>query len=96
MNETSSRRVEPWVVVDPELKREWVLPQALQYYVVEDRSTGMWHICDRFTDTFVPGTEASTRPETIRRFYQWCERQMPDGTPISRAPAGVAHHGETG
>jgi hypothetical protein len=94
MNDTS-RRIEPWVVVDPELRREWVLPQALKYYIVED-SAGMWHICDRFTDTFVPGTESRTRAETIRRFYQWCERQMPVGTPIGRAPAGVAHHGETG
>ena len=42
------------------------------------------------------GTESSTRPETIRRFYQLCKREMPEGTTIGRAPADVAHHGETG
>ena len=92
----SERKLEPWVVVDPGFRREWVLPQALQYYVVEDRRTGKWFICDRWTDTPVPGTETATRPETIRRFYQWCNREMPEGTTIGRASAEVAHHGDTG
>lgn len=96
MNDTSWQNREPWVVVDPDLKREWVVPQPLQYYVVESRTTGMWFICDRWTDSVVPGTEAPTRPEAIRRFYSWCKREMPEGTRIGRALAGVAHHGETG
>ncbi len=84
------------MVVDPGLKREWVLPQALQYYVVEDQKAGKWFICDRFSDVSIPATEATTRADAIRRFYKWCGREMPDGTAIDRAPAGVAHHGETG
>lgn len=96
MNDSSSRKLEPWVVVDPEFKREWVLPQALQYYVVENKGTGKWFICDRWTDTALPGTESPTRSETIRRFYQWCKREMPEGTTIGRAAADVTHHGRTG
>jgi hypothetical protein len=92
----SSRKLEPWVVVDPHFKREWVLPQALQYYVVEDRDKGTWFICDRWADIPVPGTESPTRGETIRRFYKWCGREIPEGTTLGHAPAGVAHHGETG
>jgi len=96
MNDTASRQVEPWVVVDPGLKREWMLPQVLQYYLVEDKKAGKWFICDRFNDLAVPGTEASTRPEAIRRFYKWCKREMPKGATIGPAMAGVAHHGEGG
>lgn len=96
MNDTASRKLEPWIVVDPGFKREWVLPQALQYYVVEDKKAGKWFVCDRFSDLAVPSTEAPTRPEAIRSFYKWCNREMPVGTTISNAPPGVAHHGETG
>jgi len=92
----SERKLEPWIAVDPGLKREWVLPNGLQYYVVEDRSTGKWFICDRWTDSAVPNTKAPTRPEAIRLFYKWCNREMPEGTVIGRASTDIAHHGETG
>ena len=96
MNDSAWQQREPWVVVDSDLKREWVVPQPLQYYVVEDRRTGTWFICDRWTDLAIHGTEAPTRPEAIRRFYKWCKREMPEGAAIARAMTGVAHHGETG
>jgi hypothetical protein len=92
----SSQKAEPWAVVDPEFKREWVVPQGLQYYVVEERASGKWFICDRWADTPVPGTEARTRAAAIRAFYKWCGREIPEGTTIEHAPSGVAHHGETG
>jgi hypothetical protein len=96
MSDTPSRNLEPWVVIDSDSKREWVLPKALQYYVVEDEIPGRWFICDRFTDSPVPSTNASTRAEAIRLFYKWCSREMPLGRTIGDAPPGVAHHGETG
>lgn len=96
MNDSRWQKRGPWVVVDPDFKREWVFAHPMQYYVVEDQTTGMWFVCDHFTDLPVPTTEAKTRPESIRRFYKWCGREMPDGATIGRAPAGVAHHGETG
>jgi hypothetical protein len=96
MDDLSWQNREPWVVVDPDLKREWAFPQPMEYNVVQDRTTGMWFVCDRFADVAVPTTEAKSRPEAIRRFYKWCGREMPDGATIVRAPAGVAHYGETG
>lgn len=96
MEETKYKLKGPWVVLDPVFKREWVLPQPLRYYVVEDRQHGTWFVCDRWTDLPVPSTETSTRPEAIRRFYEFCNRQMPEGTRITRALAGTAHHGEQG
>lgn len=86
----------PWVVVDPLFKREWVVPEPLRYYVVESRQTGKWFICDRWTDEDVPNTEARTRDEAIRLFYEVCNRPMPDGVTIGQPLPGVAHHGENG
>jgi len=96
MNDTEYQNREPWVVVDPDFKREWVVPQPLQYYVVEDRKAGTWFVCDRWTDLAVHSTESPTRAEAIRRFYKWCKREMPEGATVPRAMSGVAHHGETG
>ena len=31
---------EPWIVVDPFFKREWLIPQGVRYYIVEDKTTG--------------------------------------------------------
>ncbi|MGO8930475.1 MAG: hypothetical protein ACLQU3_26710 [Limisphaerales bacterium] len=94
MKDSSSRKLQPWVVVDPgsKPKREWVLPQALQYCVVQNRDTGTWFICDRWEDAPVPGTESSTRPVAIRRFYRWCKREMPKGMRIGKPLAGVVHY----
>jgi hypothetical protein len=94
--ESSYRKKEPWVVVDPDFKREWVVPEPLRYYVVEDRKAGTWFICDRWTDVAVPETDGRTRTDAIRRFYKWCKREMPEGTSIAHTLAGVSHHGETG
>ena len=91
-NESKYNPKGPWVVLDPDFKREWVIPQPLRYFVVEDRKRGTWFICDRWTDFAVPNTEAPTRPEAIRRFYKFCNREMPKGTPISRALPGTEHH----
>ena len=87
---------EPWVVVDPDFKREWLLPQPLQYYVVKDKTTGLWSVCDRYLDLMVPTTEARTREQPIRRFYKWCKRPVPVGETFSKLKVKIAHQGETG
>lgn len=51
----------PWVAVDPSSKREWLLPQPLRYYIVEEQETRHWFVCDRWTDLPVPDTESKTR-----------------------------------
>jgi hypothetical protein len=83
----------PWVAVDldPDSKREWVFPQPLRYYVVED-TTGTWFICDRWPDHAIPDTKARTREEAIRLFYRWCRREMPEGETVGRSARGVSHH----
>src|SRR4051812_4667670 len=30
---------EPWVAVDPQFKREWLLPEPLRYYLDHDKDT---------------------------------------------------------
>ena len=87
---------DPWVVVDPLFKREWVLHQPIRYYVVHSEDRDEWFICDRWTDGVVHGTEAKTRAQSIRLFYKWCNREMPDGEPMPHVMSGVAHHGENG
>jgi hypothetical protein len=82
---------EPWVVVDPDFKREWLLPQPLQYYVVNDRTSGLWSVCDRYTDLMVPNTEAKTREQAIRRFYKLFNRPVPAGFKLSKLPVEIAH-----
>ena len=96
MNELDANESGPWVVMDPDFKREWVVPQPLRYYVVESRQTGEWFICDRWTDAVVPDTEARTRKEAIRLFYVVCKRPMPECVSIGQPLHGIAHHGENG
>ena len=53
MSDAAASKTEPWVVVDPRLKREWVLPQALQYYVVEGEALfDTQNMTTSSTDTF--------------------------------------------
>lgn len=96
MDDSRWQKREPWVVVDPGFKREWVLPQPLKYYVVKDKDTGLWSVCDRNVDLIVPATEAKTREQAIRQFYKWCERPAPTGTRFSKLGVRIADQGETG
>lgn len=72
---------EPWVVVDYDWGREWLLPRQLQYYLFCDQH-GTWAVCDRFSDYEVPGTASKSRAVTIRRFYRWCKRPLPRGVKL--------------
>ena len=96
MDDTRWQKREPWVVVDPDFKREWVLPHALQYYVVKDKTSGMWFVCDRYLDLAVETTESKTREQAIRRFYKWCKRPVPAGESFGKLGVRIAHQGETG
>jgi hypothetical protein len=96
MDNTRWQKREPWTVVDPDFKREWVFPHALQYYVVRSKASGLWSICDRNTDLAVPTTESKTREQAIRRFYTWCERPLPKGEKLHKLGIKIAHQGETG
>jgi len=98
MSDTESdyQNMEPWVVVDQFWKKEWLLPQPVRYFIVQSKATGEWSVCDRWTDLIVHGTESKSRADSIRLFYKWCKREIPDGIAIDRAMPGVAHHGETG
>jgi hypothetical protein len=77
MDDSSWQQREPWVAVDPDFKREWLLPQPLQYFVVKNKDTGMWSVCDRYLDISVAGIHAKTREQAIRQFYKWCKRPVP-------------------
>jgi hypothetical protein len=79
-----------------ESKREWLLPQPVKYYVVHDPKKDVWFVCDRWTDLAVHETESATREETIRKFYKWCNREMPDTTPVPYPMPGISHRGESG
>lgn len=78
----------PYIVVDPDYQREWVLPYPLQYYVVKNNTINTWFICDRDMDFAVPTTESKTRTKTIRSFYKWCNRSIPSWVKFKKL-AGV-------
>jgi hypothetical protein len=84
MDDSTWQKREPWVVVDPDFKREWLLPQPLQYYLVEDKATGTWSVCDRYLDipAFYPA--ARTREQAIRRFYKMFKRPIPTGHKLGK------------
>jgi hypothetical protein len=92
----SFEKRDPWVVVDPEFMREWVLPTPIRYYIVHDPAEDIWFVCDRWSDLMVPETESPTRDETIRRFYKSCGREMPENVPVPYPTPGISHRGETG
>jgi hypothetical protein len=84
----------PWVVFDSDSKLEWLLPQPLRYYVCKDPD-GSWFVCDRVQDYPVEGTQTKTRGNTIRRFYELFNREIPIGVEIPQAVRGVSHHGHS-
>ena len=79
-------------MVDPDFKHECLIPHPMQYYVVENKHSGMWFIC--VTLPFPPLSEDPTRGDC--RFYKCAGREMPDGSTIGPASNAVAHHGKTG
>ena len=90
VNESDWQNSPPWVVFDPDTKAEFLTPKTLRYYVAK---TDMWFICDRFTDTVVPGTESNSRADSIRLFYEIQKREIPDGWRIPTAVKGTSHSG---
>jgi len=75
---------EPWVVQDPEFRREWLLPTPLQYYVHKNKD-GEWTIIDRWMDIHVGESHAS-RKKAIREFYKLMGRKIPSGREIPECP----------
>jgi hypothetical protein len=75
----------PWIVQDPDYKREWLVPQPLQYYV-HRKADGQWIVVDRWTDLAV-GDAHRSRNGAIRAFYKWEGRKMPTGEALSKTPA---------
>ena len=73
---------EPWVVHDPEFKREWLSPEPLQYYVHQDKE-GVWMIIDRWRDLAHGGCHKS-REAAIRAFYKSHGRKIPTGKKLPR------------
>jgi hypothetical protein len=90
-DDSSWLRREPWIVVDPDFKREWLVPQPLHFFLVEDKESGIWSVCDRRLDIPVHGIQAPTREKAIRMFYDWCKRPVPKGRPIPKPMDGVNH-----
>ena len=86
------KKREPWVVIDPDSKREWVCEQPLRYYVVKS-ADGNWFVCDRWLDVPVIGTKANSREQAIRGFYKWCKRPIPTGDTLPKLPMRIAHQG---
>jgi len=87
----------PWSAKDNgSLGREWVFQEQLRYYVVHDTRSNSWFICDRFTDTPVPGTDSSSREYAIRCFYKGFGLPIPEGSTVGPAIARTAYSGETG
>lgn len=82
---------EPWVVLDPDYLREWLVPQPLRFFLVQDQNSGLWSVCERWGDLQVPDTESQNRAVTIRRFYRWCGRKVPEGTTIKPPLPGAQH-----
>ena len=84
-------------MVDADFRREWLLPEPLQYFVVKDKQSGLWSICDRNTDLMVSDTEARTREQAIRKFYKLFNRPVPVGESLAKVKGvAVANQGETG
>jgi hypothetical protein len=96
MNDKLWSKSGPWNVTDPELRREWLVPEPLRHYVVHDKSNHTWFVCDRQTDLAVEGTRAPTRTECIRHFYSLLGRPVPIGHSLISTPGNPAYHGETG
>ena len=73
---------EPWVVQDPEFKREWLSPEPLRFYVHQNKE-GAWMIIDRWWD-LAYGVQHKSREAAIRAFYKSFERKIPTGTKLPR------------
>ena len=73
---------EPWVVQDPDFKREWLSPEPLRFYVHQNKE-GEWMIIDRWSD-LAHGVYHKSREAAIRAFYKSFERKIPTGTKLPR------------
>lgn len=74
----------PWVAYDLKFKYEWLLPDPLRYFVVRNKASGDWFVCERSGDLAVPGTHAGTRDDAIRAFYKWAGREIPQDVTIEK------------
>lgn len=75
---------EPWVVQDPEFRREWLSVAPLQYYVHKNAG-GKWVIIDRWRDVQI-GDIHATRAKAIREFYKLMGRPAPRGQKFKECP----------
>ncbi|MDQ8188647.1 hypothetical protein, partial [Pelagicoccus sp. SDUM812002] len=75
---------EPWVVQDPDHKREWVMEQPLRYYIHQNKEKE-WRVIDRWYD-LAHGDTHKTRGAAIRAFYKSMDRKIPTGTKLPELP----------
>ena len=76
---------EPWIVVDPFFRREWLCPVPLRYYVHRNK-LGIWHVIDRYLDLSV--CSGPSRSLVVRRFYK-LHRPIPVGESFAKKLEGV-------
>ena len=76
---------EPWVVQDPDFKREWLCLEPFRFYMHYDSNptTVGWVVIDRWSD-FAVTTRCRTRNDAIRAFYKTEGRGIPSGTVIGK------------
>lgn len=77
------KKREPWVVQDPEHKREWLPIHPLLFHL-HQRKDGMWIVIDRSMDIAVGGGPYKTREQAIRGFYKNFGRPVPPRTDLPR------------
>lgn len=81
----------PLVLFDPDTKAEFLMEKTPLHYVA--CTDGEWFICERDTDTVVPGTLTKSRAETVRKFYDSVGRPMPEGWRVPNPVNGTNHNG---
>ncbi|MEI6193613.1 MAG: hypothetical protein WCS42_04710 [Verrucomicrobiota bacterium] len=70
---------DPWVVTDAESGREWLVDKPLRYFLVQDKKTDEWSVCDRWLDIEnYPSIRAKSKAVVIRRFLKM------QGRPVTR------------
>ena len=68
MTDTHMHNREPWIVQDPDFKREWLLPEPLQYYLYNPKPKE-WVVINHWWDMQV-GKAYPSREKAIREFYK--------------------------
>ena len=75
---------EPWVVQDPDFKREWLSAEPITHYLHKDKNNE-WMVINRRLD--IAATRChKTREAAIREFYKSVNRKIPTGTKLKKFP----------